>query len=120
MEIDVRQVLPAIHTPTVVLHRTGDRVVDIGAGRFLAEQIPGARFVELPGEDHSPFTGGFEPLVQATEQFLREVRSERAWEESEPPVCWRRSSSRISSARPPRPPSSAMPAGASCSARTTR
>ena len=84
MEIDVRQVLPAIHTPTLVLHRTGDRVVDIGAGRFLAEQIPGARFVELPGEDHSPFTGGFEPLVQATEQFLREVRSERAWEESEP------------------------------------
>ena len=84
MEIDVRQVLPAIHTPTLVLHRTGDRVVDIGAGRFLAEQIPGARFVELPGEDHSPFTGGFEPLVQATEQFLREVRRERAWEESEP------------------------------------
>jgi len=84
MEIDVRHVLPAIHTPTLVLHRTGDRVVDIGAGRFLAEQIPGARFVELPGEDHSPFTGGFEPLVEATEQFLREVRSERAWEESEP------------------------------------
>ena len=84
MEIDVRHVLPAIHSPTLVLHRTGDRVVDIGAGRFLAEQIPGARFVELPGEDHSPFTGGFEPLVEATEQFLREVRSERAWEESEP------------------------------------
>ena len=82
MEIDVRHVLPAIHTPTLVLHRTGDRVVDIGAGRFLAEQIPGARFVELPGEDHSPFTGGFEPLVEATEQFLREVRSERAWEEA--------------------------------------
>jgi pimeloyl-ACP methyl ester carboxylesterase/class 3 adenylate cyclase len=84
MEIDVRHVLPVIQTPTLVLHRTGDRVVDIGAGRFLAEQIPGARFAELPGEDHSPFTGGFEPLVQATEQFLREVRSERAWEESEP------------------------------------
>jgi class 3 adenylate cyclase len=84
MEIDVRHVLPVIQTPTLVLHRTGDRVVDIGAGRFLADQIPGARFAELPGEDHSPFTGGFEPLVQATEQFLREVRSERAWEESEP------------------------------------
>ena len=84
MEIDVRQVLPAIHTPTLVLHRTGDRVVDVGAGRFMAEQIPGARFVELPGEDHSPFTGGFEPLVEATERFLAEVQSEHPWEEAGP------------------------------------
>jgi class 3 adenylate cyclase/pimeloyl-ACP methyl ester carboxylesterase len=84
MEIDVRHVLPAIHTPTLVVHRTGDRVVDVGAGRFLAEQIPGARFAEFPGEDHSPFTGGFEPLVDAVEQFLGEVRSEPAWEAAEP------------------------------------
>jgi pimeloyl-ACP methyl ester carboxylesterase/class 3 adenylate cyclase len=84
MEIDVRPVLPAIHTPTLVVHRTGDKVVDIGAGRFLAERIPGARFIELPGEDHSPFTGGFEPLVEAVEAFLGETWSERAWDEAEP------------------------------------
>jgi class 3 adenylate cyclase len=83
MEIDVRHVLPAIHTPTLVVHRTGDRVVDIGAGRFLAERIPGARFAELSGEDHSPFTGGFEPLVDAVGQFLGEVRSEPPLEAAE-------------------------------------
>jgi pimeloyl-ACP methyl ester carboxylesterase/class 3 adenylate cyclase len=84
MEIDVRHVLPAIHTPTLVAHRSGDRIVDVGAGRFVAEQIPGARFLELPGEDHSPFTGGFEQLVSGVEEFLGEVQSERAWEEAAP------------------------------------
>jgi pimeloyl-ACP methyl ester carboxylesterase/class 3 adenylate cyclase len=76
---DVRAVLPAVHMPTLVVHRTGDRVVDFDAGRFLAEQIPGARFAELPGNDHSPFTGDSAQLVATVEGFLGEVWRERAW-----------------------------------------
>jgi pimeloyl-ACP methyl ester carboxylesterase len=75
---DVRAVLPAVHTPTLVAHRTGDRVVELGAGRFLAEHIPGARFVELPGEDHSPFTGDAALLLATVEEFLGEVWRERS------------------------------------------
>jgi len=70
MEIDVCRLLPKLSVPTLVLHRAGDRVVDIGAARFLAEKIPGAQFVELPGEDHTPFTGEVDPLVDATREFL--------------------------------------------------
>jgi pimeloyl-ACP methyl ester carboxylesterase len=70
MEIDVCELLPQVQAPTLVLHRAGDRVVDIRAGRFLAEKIPGARFVELPGDDHTPFTGDVEPLISATREFL--------------------------------------------------
>ena len=84
MLIDVRPVLPAIHTPTLVAHRKGDLVVDVGAGRFLAERIPGARFAELQGNDHSPFTGGFQQLVETVEEFLGEVWGDRAWEDAEP------------------------------------
>ena len=51
-EIDVRHVLPSIHVPTLILHRVGDALVPIAAGRWLAEQIPGARFAEIPGSDH--------------------------------------------------------------------
>jgi pimeloyl-ACP methyl ester carboxylesterase len=75
MAIDVCELLPNVNVPTLVLHRAGDRVVDIGAGKFLAEKIPGARFVELPGDDHTPFTGEVEPLVEATRDFLAEVAS---------------------------------------------
>ena len=81
MDLDVRDVLPAIHVPTLVAHRAGDRVVDVEAGRDLAERIPGARFLELPGEDHSPFTGDEGELVQATREFLEEVARERVWED---------------------------------------
>jgi class 3 adenylate cyclase len=82
MENDVRDVLSAIHVPTLVAHRPGDRVVDIGAGRYLAEHIPGARFVELPGDDHAPFTGSSAELVALTREFVEEISHERAWEES--------------------------------------
>ena len=54
MEIDVRDVLPAIRVPTLVLHRAGDRVIPVEAGRYLAEHIPGAKFVELPGRRPLP------------------------------------------------------------------
>src|SRR5262245_1193528 len=57
LEIDVRAILPTINVPTLVLHRTGDHWVDVEQGRDFAERIRGARFVELPGEDHLPWWG---------------------------------------------------------------
>lgn len=73
MEIDVCGLLPDLDLPTLVAHRAGDRVVELGAAKFLAERIPDARFVELPGEDHTPFTGEVEPLLDATRGFLAEL-----------------------------------------------
>jgi class 3 adenylate cyclase len=73
-EIDVRPLLPAIRTPTLVLHRTGDRVRKVAEGRYLAGQMPGARFVELPGIDHLPYIGDTESLVGELEEFLTGVR----------------------------------------------
>jgi pimeloyl-ACP methyl ester carboxylesterase len=69
-EIDVRNILHAIHTPTLVLHRTGDRDINIGGGRFIANEIPGAQFIELPGDDHLPWVGDIEKLVDQIEIFL--------------------------------------------------
>ncbi len=56
-EADIRDVLPAIRVPTLVLHRAGDRCLLAAEGRYLAERIPTARYVELPGDDHLPFVG---------------------------------------------------------------
>jgi pimeloyl-ACP methyl ester carboxylesterase len=53
LDIDVRPLLPRVRAPTVVLHAVGDRVVRIGNGRALARAIPGARLVEVPGDDHA-------------------------------------------------------------------
>jgi pimeloyl-ACP methyl ester carboxylesterase/DNA-binding winged helix-turn-helix (wHTH) protein len=69
--IDIRDVLPSIRVPTLVLHRTGDRCLRIEEGRYLASRIPGATFVELPGIDHLPFVGDQEALLVAIESFLR-------------------------------------------------
>jgi pimeloyl-ACP methyl ester carboxylesterase/DNA-binding CsgD family transcriptional regulator len=70
MEIDIRPVLPAIRVPTLVVHRTGDQTVTVGNGRYLAEHIPGARYVELPGDDHLPFVGDQEAILREIELFL--------------------------------------------------
>lgn len=51
-ELDVRHILPSIHLPTLILHRKGDALVPVACGRYLAEHIPGARYVEVPGDDH--------------------------------------------------------------------
>ena len=69
-EIDVRNVLPTIRVPTLVLHRTHDRLLRLEEGRFVAERIPGARFVELPGDDHLPFVGDQDALLDEVEGFL--------------------------------------------------
>jgi DNA-binding CsgD family transcriptional regulator len=54
-KIDVRSLLPQIHLPTLVLHRSDDRWVEVGNGRYLASNIAGAKLVELPGADHRPW-----------------------------------------------------------------
>jgi class 3 adenylate cyclase len=73
-EIDVRPVLPAIRVPTLVLHRTGEMVAPVEAARFTASQIPGARLVELPGNDHVPWVGDRQALVHEIEEFLTGAR----------------------------------------------
>jgi pimeloyl-ACP methyl ester carboxylesterase len=69
-EMDVRAVLPAIDVPTLVLHRADDRMVSAAQGRYLAENIPGARYVELPGEDHLPFASDLDEVLEEVEEFL--------------------------------------------------
>jgi class 3 adenylate cyclase len=74
-EVDVRHVLPAIRVPTLVLHRSGDRHIRVGQGRYLAEHIPAAKYVELPGEDHLFFVGDTEAMLGEIEEFLTGTRS---------------------------------------------
>jgi class 3 adenylate cyclase len=69
-EIDVRHVLPGTHVPTLILHRTAERVFDVEHARYMARCIPGAKLVELPGEDHSPWMGDRDALLDEVEQFL--------------------------------------------------
>jgi hypothetical protein len=66
----VRRVLPTIRVPTLVLHRTGDRCVVVEEGRYVASLVPGARFVEVPGDDHLPFVGDQSALLDEIERFL--------------------------------------------------
>jgi pimeloyl-ACP methyl ester carboxylesterase len=70
-DIDIREELAAIRAPTLVLHRSGDRDMNVEEGRYLARHIPGARFVELPGIDHLPFAGDQEPVLREIETFVR-------------------------------------------------
>jgi TAP-like protein len=73
-EIDVRAVLPTIRVPSLVLHRTGDRAVPVGMGRSLAAAIPGAKFIEIPGEDHLAWVGNSDPILDEIEEFLTGAR----------------------------------------------
>lgn len=77
-EIDIRPILPAIHVPTLVLHRTGDRDVAVENGRFLARTIPGAKYVEFPGEDHLWCAGDSAAILDTVEEFLTGARTPRA------------------------------------------
>ena len=63
-------ILPSIHIPTLVLHRTADQAVEVEQGRFLAGHIPGAKLVELAGEDHSWWVGDTEAISNEIEEFL--------------------------------------------------
>jgi len=72
--IDVRDVLPAIRVPALVLHRTGDHDVNVAEGRYLASKIAGAKFVELPGDDHWISAGDVDELADEIEEFLTGTR----------------------------------------------
>jgi pimeloyl-ACP methyl ester carboxylesterase len=74
MEIDVRTVLPAIRVPTLILHRTDDRLVGVHNSRYIAERVPRARGVELPGADHFAWIGDTDRVLAHVEAFLAEVR----------------------------------------------
>jgi len=69
-DIDVRAVLPAIRSPTLILHRKGDLLVDVRQARYMAERIDGATLVELDGADHLPYYEGRDALVDEIELFL--------------------------------------------------
>ncbi|MFN2526995.1 MAG: alpha/beta fold hydrolase [Actinomycetota bacterium] len=69
-ELDVRGELDQVKVPTLVVHRSGDRLIEPANGRYLAEHIPGARHVELAGDDHLPFVGDSEAIVDQIEEFL--------------------------------------------------
>jgi len=72
-DIDVREVVPTVNVPTLVVHATGDRVCHVENGRFLARTIPGARLVELPTDDHVPWFDP-EPTVAEIREFLTGTR----------------------------------------------
>jgi len=74
MGADIRAVLPLINTPTLVLHRVDNAFLPIGHGRYLAENIAGAKLVELPGRDHLPFAGETDALLGDIEEFLTGTR----------------------------------------------
>jgi hypothetical protein len=72
--IDVRDVLPAIRVPTLVMHRVNDRDANIEEGRFIASRIPGAKLLELPGEDHLIYAGDQDSVLIPVQKFLAELQ----------------------------------------------
>ncbi|HSI26088.1 MAG TPA: adenylate/guanylate cyclase domain-containing protein [Aeromicrobium sp.] len=77
LDIDVRSLLPTINVPTLVLHRHGDMAVNRRGAEWMAQQIPGARYVELPGIDHSLFAGDSDLIADEVEEFLTGARQSR-------------------------------------------
>jgi class 3 adenylate cyclase len=75
-DIDVRDVVPSVHTPTLVLHRRHDRLVNVRNGRWLAEHLPNARLVEIPGDDHILWYEHPELTLDEIQEFLTGVRYE--------------------------------------------
>jgi class 3 adenylate cyclase len=75
VELDVRPLLASVSIATLVLHREDNGYIRLGAGRYLAEHIPGARFVVLPGADHAYFSGDVDAVVDEIEEFLTGARS---------------------------------------------
>jgi class 3 adenylate cyclase len=74
LEIDVREVLPTITVPTLLLHRRGDRAVRVENSRYMADRIPHARYVELEGDDHLWFAGDVDSIFDEVQEFLTGAR----------------------------------------------
>ena len=73
-ETDVRDVLPLISVPTLIMHRTGDNLIQVENSRYMAERIPGAKLVEFPGDDHLWWFGDQDAIVDEIEEFLTGAR----------------------------------------------
>ena len=73
-DIDIRSVLPVIRVPTLILHNARERTVPVESARYLAEHIPGAKYVELDGIDHLPWVGNMDAVVDEIEEFVTGVR----------------------------------------------
>ncbi|HEY3040185.1 MAG TPA: alpha/beta fold hydrolase, partial [Pyrinomonadaceae bacterium] len=73
-QIDITNILPTIRVPTLIVHRTGDLDANVGGARYMARQIPGAKYVELPGDDHLPFVGNQEAILDEIEKLLDGIR----------------------------------------------
>jgi class 3 adenylate cyclase len=73
-EIDARDVLPSVRVPTLVVHREHDPTISLEGARWVADHIPGARFVVVPGYDALPYAGDFDPLLDEIQEFLTGVR----------------------------------------------
>jgi class 3 adenylate cyclase len=80
MRIDVRDILPSIQVPTLLLHRSADRAIPAQSSRFMAEHIPDAKLVELEGEDHLWFLGDVDAIFDEVQEFLTGVRHNAAVE----------------------------------------
>lgn len=77
-ELDAREQLADITAPVLVIHQAGDAVVDVSHGRFLAEHLPNATYIEIPGRDHVPWGSNFEPIMAEVEGFLTGQRPTRS------------------------------------------
>jgi len=75
-QLDITDILPTIHVPTLVMHRSDDIDVKVEEGRWMAERIPGSRFVEFPGTDHLPWVGDQEGILETAQEFLTGSRPE--------------------------------------------
>ena len=87
-EIDVRHVLPLVRVPTLVLHRIGDRCLRVEEGRFVAGLIPGAQFIELEGDDHLPFVGDQDIMLDRIESFVTSLAQAQPQDRILATVSW--------------------------------
>jgi class 3 adenylate cyclase len=83
LDVDVCEVLPSIQAPTLILHRADLLAMDVRGGRYIAERIPGARLVEVPGRNFAPAVGDPEPLLVEIRRFRDEIAS-GDWQPAEP------------------------------------
>jgi class 3 adenylate cyclase len=75
LDLDVREVVPSVHVPALVLHRVHDRLVNVRHGRWLAEHLPNARLVEFEGDDHNPWYQNPEQWLDEVQEFLTGARA---------------------------------------------
>ena len=73
--IDIRDILPAIRVPTLIIHARGDRIAPIEAGRYLADHIPNARLLQLDSDDHWPYFVDADQVIGEVQEFLTGVRT---------------------------------------------